>query len=134
MKICILLCITVGLSGLWSPVMGRDPFWPIGYNGKTPEVVVEEPVYVPEVVRELTDAELVELARKEAEKIREKLVRKGTMKANGKIYAYVQNKWYTIGDTIEVTALGNTYRLEIKTLTSDNIELEAHRTVTPTQN
>ena len=83
--------------------------------------------------RELTDEELRELARKESERIRQTLNRKATMIAGDKIYAYVQNKWVTTGDVITVQVLGNSYRLEILNLTTDNIELEAHRAIAPLQ-
>ena len=83
--------------------------------------------------RELTDEELRELARKESERIRQTLNRKATMIAGDKIYAYVQNKWVTTGDVITVQVLGNSYRLEILNLTTDNIELEAHRVIAPLQ-
>jgi hypothetical protein len=111
---------------------GRDPFWPIGYDGKkepVKEAAVETRKVEPEAPRErvLSDDELRELARKESERIRQTLDRKGTMIAGGRIYAYVQEKWVTTGDVITVEVLGNSYRLEILNLTTDNIELEAHR-------
>lgn len=117
------------------PVSGRDPFWPIGYNGTAENVPSVEPVTpVQPVKRELTDDELRELARKESERIRRSLNSKGIMIAGDKIYAYLQDKWLTVGDVLTVAVEGNTYRLEIKNLTSDNIELEAHRAVAPLQN
>jgi len=117
---------------------GRDPFWPIGYNGKKqpPEKkeVVTEVVEAPPKERVLTAAEMRELARMEAERIRQELDRRGTMEAAGKIYAYVEEKWVTIGDVIIVEVLGNKYRLQITNLTKDNIELEAHRAAGSLQN
>jgi hypothetical protein len=76
---------------------------------------------------QLSDDQLRELARKESERIRQTLDRKGTAIMGNRIYAYVQGKWVTEGETIDVEVTGNTYRLKITKLTSDNIELEAHR-------
>ncbi len=117
------------------PIHGRDPFWPIGYEpGAVTEVeVVPTAAPAPPQGKELTPAELRELALKEAEKIRQSLVRKGTMIARGKVYGYVQDKWVTAGDTIPVEVEGRNYLLEIKSLTSDNIELEPHRALAPLQ-
>lgn len=119
-------------------VYGRDPFWPIGYHeGEEAETVAPTPAQpvapMPAETRELSEEELRELARMEAERIRQTLNRKATMIAGDKIYAYVQNKWVTTGDVITVQVRGNSYRLEILNLTSDNIELEAHRAIAPLQ-
>lgn len=112
----------------------RDPFWPIGYQPGSEEAVAQpvDPRPAPKG-RVLTDEELRELARKEAERIRQSLVRKGTMIAGDNIYAYVQNQWLTVGDVLTVEVEGRNYRLEIKDLTTDNIELEAHRAQAPLQ-
>lgn len=134
MKLSLLLFILLLLSGRVM-LQARDPFWPIGYQGSgtapvermTPSQPAAEPS------RELTDEELRDLALKESERIRQTLNRKATMIAGDKIYAYVQNKWVTTGDVITVQVLGNSYRLEILNLTTDNIELEAHRAVAPLQ-
>lgn len=122
-----------GLGGLAvicnAQVNSRDPFWPIGYNGpdKPVEIRPTPTPTPPPITRELTDEELRELARQEAEKIRQSLVRKGTMKTGNKIYAYVQTKWVSKGDNFFVEVLGRKYRLEIIQLTEDNIQLEPHR-------
>ncbi|MGA0332662.1 MAG: hypothetical protein ACO3N7_00325 [Kiritimatiellia bacterium] len=129
-----LLIVGFSLLPLWA--QGRDPFWPIGYTGGVRETVpvVEPQVQAPKVGRELSDDELRELARKESERIRQSLERKGTMIAGNKIYAYVGEKWVTTGDMLSVQVEGNLYRLEILSLTSDNIELEAHRAASPLHN
>jgi hypothetical protein len=125
------------ISSVLLSAYGRDPFWPIGYQGGGEVAVVQTAVKpaqrTAEPSRELTDEELRELARKESERIRQTLNRKATMIAGDKIYAYVQNKWVTTGDVITVQVLGNSYRLEILNLTTDNIELEAHRAIAPLQ-
>lgn len=129
-----ILIVGCSLLPLW--VQGRDPFWPIGYTGGVQETapVAEPLVQAPKVGRELSEDELRELARKESERIRQSLERRGTMIAGNKIYAYVGEKWVTTGDMISVEVEGNLYRLEILNLTSDNIELEAHRAVSPLRN
>ena len=135
MKIALPIITLLIFSTLLS-VRGRDPFWPIGYNGGgevSAPMAPQETARQPTVTRELTDEELRDLARKEAERIRQTLNRKATMIAGDKIYAYVQNKWVTTGDVLTVEVLGNSYRLEILNLTSDNIELEAHRAIAPLQ-
>lgn len=107
----------------------RDPFWPIGYTGSEtpapPEAEPEEPA--PVQTRELTDAELKRLAEEEAVKIKQILDRKATAVFGGNVHALVNGKWVKVGDSITVTTLGNTYRLEIIALTTDNIALEPHR-------
>jgi len=138
MKPYLLFLTVLCLLSVFQDALARDPFWPIGYYGgiqDVEEVEVEQvvqPVEKPEKKgRELTDEQLRELARRESERIRQTLVRKGTMIAGNKIYAYVQNKWLTVGDVLTVEVEGNSYRLEILNLTSDNIELEAHRAAAP---
>jgi len=112
---------------------GRDPFWPIGYTPESsrpaPQVETEtEDAEPAPVVRELTDEELRELARTEADRIRQTLRHQATMTTGNRIFALLEGKWVTVGDTLDVEVHGNTYRLEILQLTADNIELEAHRT------
>lgn len=131
----MLLLAGVGISvqAETEPVK-RDPFWPIGYDpakaavraasttpeSEAPEIKPEAPI--------LTDEELRKLAQDEAERIRQSLRHQATMTAGNRIFAYIQNKWVTAGDTLTVEVRGNTYRLEILHLTSDNIQLEAHAT------
>ncbi|MDF3130427.1 hypothetical protein P0Y35_14565 [Kiritimatiellaeota bacterium B1221] len=123
------------LTVAFLPVQGRDPFWPIGYEPGAESEVEAEPTATPapKQGKELSAEELRQLALAEAEKIRQSLVRKGTMIARGKVYGYVQDKWVTAGDTIPVEVEGRSYLLEIKSLTSDNIELEPHRALAPLQ-
>jgi hypothetical protein len=104
----------------------RDPFWPLGYYGKAaPPGATPQPT--PILTRVLTDEELRALALEEAERIRKSLERGGTMKAGGRIFAYIQKQWVTIGDSFQVEVHGNKYRLEISELTEDNIGLTPHR-------
>lgn len=126
----------ISVSAQSAPVK-RDPFWPIDYHPEkavtqgTPDAP-ETPHTVPNAPQTettpLTDDELRQLALDESERIRQTLRRQATMTTGNRIYAYVQNKWVTAGDTLTVEVQGNTYRLEILHLTSDNIELEAHPT------
>jgi len=129
--IFILIPLVLQVSSLWA----RDPFWPIGYQsgGGLTAQQVEKIDQEPNQTRQLSDEELRELARKEAERIRQTLDRKGTAIMGDRIYAHVQGKWVTQGETIDVEVMGNTYRLKITKLTSDNIELEAHRAAGPLQ-
>ena len=110
-------------------VAARDPFWPIGYT-PTSSAPVQATVPDPQpdrTSRELTDEELADLARQETMKIKEILDRKATAVFGGKVHALVNGDWVSVGDSITVKTLGNTYRLKILTLTVDNIELEPHR-------
>ncbi|MDA3873329.1 MAG: hypothetical protein PF795_05155, partial [Kiritimatiellae bacterium] len=110
----------------------RDPFWPIGYDPakaairEKSETEKSAPKEAEPEAPTLSDEQLRQLARDESERIRQDLKRKGTMIAGDRIFAYLQDKWVAIGDTLTVEVEGNTYRLEILHLTSDNIELEAH--------
>jgi hypothetical protein len=115
-----------------SVVTARDPFWPLDYNASPSRPEVQEEPEDPNTPppRELTDAELRALARQEAEKIKESLDRKATAVFGGKVHALVNGNWVSQGDSLTVRALGNTYRLQIMTLTPDNIELQPHRTRT----
>lgn len=115
----------------------RDPFWPIGYQpagDPVPETPATEADPDPEAPRTLTDDELRALARDEAERIRESLVRRGTMTAGDRIYAHIQGRWVTVGDSFTVDVGGRQYRLLITRLTSNNIELEPHRVPLTTPN
>jgi len=113
----------------------RDPFWPIGYS---PEGLAPPPQEKPEAAetpqpqaaRQLTDEELNKLAEQEAAKIKEILDRKATAVFGGKVHALVNGEWVSVGDSITVKVLGNSYRLEILKLTPNNIELEPHRSQT----
>ncbi len=113
----------------------RDPFWPLGFQPsaeETPGIPQNQtPAHAP--VRVLSQAEVEKLAREEAERIRNTLERRGTMEIAGNIYAYVQERWVTIGDTITVAVDGQEYRLLITRLTRNDIDLEPHR-ITPTTN
>ncbi len=110
----------------------RDPFWPIGWDPSQEVVEVEPtpsaptPTPTPEV-RELTDEELRQLAKEEAERIRSTLTRDATMIANGKVFAFIGGNWVSKGDNFEVEVMGRTYRLEILSLSAEDIQLEAHR-------
>jgi hypothetical protein len=132
-----LVSIGVAVSAFWillpaeSTRVQRDPFWPIGYSPAEPAIRETPPPVekVPEpATPTLTDEALRQLALDEAERIRENLAKKGTMITGDRIYAYVNDKWVTIGDTLTVEVRGNSYQLEILNLTSNNIELEAHPT------
>lgn len=124
----LFLALLTGISA--GPALARrDPFWPIGYRpaeAREPSRPAAEPEAPPppaEEARSLTDAELGQLVREEAERIR----RTATMQTGNQIYAYVQNKWVTVGDSFTVEVLGKKYRLKILGLTEENIELEPHR-------
>jgi hypothetical protein len=126
-----LFILFIGVSMV---VSARDPFWPIGYTGvqktEPPEEIPKTPA--PEPIRVLTDEELNRLAVEQEAKIKESLDRKATMVSNGKVHAFVNGSWVSVGDSLTIRVLGNTYRLEILTLTTDNIKLEPHRTQTGT--
>lgn len=126
-------CIWISL---FCVLEARDPFWPIDYTGNTPapKAPEVEAAPTPEPSRELTDQELRRLAEQEASKIKEILDRKATAVFAGRVHALVNGKWVTAGDSLIVEALGNTYRLQIITLTTDNIELEPHRSAEPSSN
>jgi len=111
-------------------VAERDPFWPIGYKPAQdkPEKVVEKEAEKPKAPRELTDEELRLLAEQEAQKIKEILDRDGTAVFGGKVHALINGNWVSKGDTLTIEALGNTYRLQIITLTTNNIDLKPQRT------
>lgn len=107
-----------------------DPFWPIGYKDTPSEptptpTALEEPQPQPEPT--LTDADLRALALKEAEKIKEILDRDGTAVFGGRVHALVNNNWVSVGDTITVQSQGETFRLKIISLTTDNIDLKPER-------
>jgi len=124
--ICILFILC---AASFAGARERDPFWPIGYTGvKAPAVPSAVPESTPEPARELTDEELRRLAEQEAAKIKEILDRKATAVFGGRVHALVNGRWVTQGDALTVQTLGNTYRLKILKLTTDNIELEPHRT------
>jgi hypothetical protein len=108
----------------------RDPFWPIGYTpaSSRPEPDEETPDPDAPETRELTDEELRRLAEQEAEKIKEILDRKATAVFGGKVHALINGNWVSQGDSLTVEVLGNSYRLQIITLTTENIELQPHRT------
>ena len=107
----------------------RDPFWPIGYTRDSAPRIENpgEEAAPAQPTRVLTDEELRKLAEQEANKIKEILDRKATAVFGGRVHALVNGRWVTRGDSLTVETLGNTYRLEILTLTTDNIELEPHR-------
>lgn len=133
--LCILVWIGFTVSAQENSIPSkRDPFWPIGYDPAKaavrdiPEVTSSDVKEVKPEAPPLTEDELRQLALDESERIRQTLRRQATMTAGDRIFAYVQNKWVAAGDTLTVEVDGNTYRLEIITLTSDNIELEAHPT------
>jgi len=123
------LCLLLLFCGLMVHAGKRDPFWPFDFQpGHEDPPPVLKPVPRPEeTVQALTQAEIEKLAREESERIRDSLERRGTMNMAGNIYAYVQGRWVTIGDTITVTVGGQDYRLLISRLTTNDIVLEPHR-------
>lgn len=126
MRICTTLFLMITALSAFSE---RDPFWPIGYKPASAEPQATEEPEAP-ATRELTDEELRRLAEQEAEKIKEILDRKATAVFGGKVHALINGTWVSQGDSLTVEVLGNSYRLHITTLTSENIELQPHRTRT----
>jgi len=120
------MAVLLGLSLFSEP----DPFWPIGYRIPSPTPTPEPGVtkaQETEPKRMLTDAELRALAQAEAEKIKEILDRDGTAVFGGRVHALVNNNWVSVGDTITVQSQGETFRLKIISLTTDNIDLKPER-------
>jgi hypothetical protein len=107
-----LFCLTV--------LAERDPFWPIDYvpSDGTPTPVPEAPDAPPPG---LSPEEL--RAQKERE-IKEALNRKATVIKDGKVFALVNGKLVSQGDTLPVRSNKQTFLLRVKVLTEDNIVLE----------
>lgn len=125
-----LAALALALSLPAEPPPLRDPFWPLGFNpGHSaspgpPEAAEPAPVV-------LSDEELRELAREEARNIQASLETQGIVSMRGRIYAFIQGRWVTVGDTFNTQVLGREYRLRITRLTATDIELEPFRI--PTQ-
>jgi hypothetical protein len=132
----------MGLGTLTAVMAARDPFWPIGFDPDdlkptpAPETPGPATTPTPEVVRELSDAELRALAAEEARRISDSFVQKATMEWGGKIIAYVDgdniivrnnNPWVSEGDHFFIKVHGQRYRMEVVRLTKTRIELEPHR-------
>jgi hypothetical protein len=98
----------------------RDPFWPVGFylNAVTPAAPNK---------KGLTEEGLRALALAEQERLKRMLVTQGVMSSGGKNIAIISGTMVTTGDTLEVKVGGNTYKLLIKSLTPDNIQLEPVR-------
>lgn len=103
----------------------RDPFWPADYHGNNP-VPVATPTPTP-LPRGLTWEEKLAIAREEARKLQENIDAKGTITMRGRVHIFINDKFYTKGDSVIVERDGRKYRLVITELTEDNIQLEPFR-------
>jgi len=128
-----LLCLSCGILIHAGP---RDPFWPFGFQpaNHDPHPVAQPAALPEEPVRVLTRAEIEARLREESENIRARVKRTGTLTMAGNIYAYVQERWVKIGDSISVTVGGQEYRLLITRLSTNDILLEPHRIPSTTIN
>jgi hypothetical protein len=131
-----LLCLLCLICRLLIHAGQPDPFWPFGFQpaNHDPHPVAQPAVLPDEPVRALTREEIEARLREESENIRARVKRTGTLTMAGNIYAYVQERWVTIGDSVSVTVGGQEYRLLITRLTTNDILLEPHRIPSTTIN
>jgi hypothetical protein len=97
----------------------RDPFWPIGFIPNMPK---EAPKKIEK--RRLTEAELRALALAQQERLKRLLELDGSISKGGKRYILIGGNLVTTGDVLEIAVGGETYKLLVKSLSSDNIQLE----------
>jgi hypothetical protein len=102
----------------------RDPFWPVGYRPKSAQpVVTAKPA-----AKELSEEEMEALVRREQERIRELVAVNGKIMRGNKTFVFInQDLLVTEGDVLEVDVDGVPYRLVIKSLAGNNIQLEPYR-------
>jgi len=100
----------------------RDPFWPVNWTPSSRNAPKTEPN------RQLTDEELLELARNEQDRIKHMIEIKGTIQQGSKYFLYINDQFFvTEGDVLELAVGGTRYQLLIRSLTKDNIRLEPYR-------
>ena len=97
----------------------RDPFWPVGY---APFAKKPEPKKVEK--RRLTEAELRALALAQQERLKRQLELEGSISKAGKRYILINGNLVTTGDVLEIVVGGEVYKLKVKALSSNNIQLE----------
>jgi hypothetical protein len=97
----------------------RDPFWPVGWYPNARKISP--------LKQGLTGAELRALALAEQDRLKRMLAINGVMSKGGKNIAIISGNMVTEGDVLEIDVSGNTYKLLIKSLTPDNIQLEPVR-------
>ena len=97
----------------------RDPFWPVGWYPNAQKIAP--------LKQGLTGAELRALALAEQDRLKRMLAINGVMSKGGKNIAIISGNMVTEGDILEIDVGGNTYKLLIKSLTPDNIQLEPVR-------
>ena len=122
-----LACIALGQAN--NPNAGRDPFWPVGYHGKHAKNVRPSATATP-LPKGMTWEQKLAIARQEAAKLTEHLVKqgtKGTLRMGNRLHIIIGKNFYAQGDSIKIDRNGTEYRLVITTLTEDNIQLEPAR-------
>ena len=123
-----IVCIGFVLSVIYSATAAdklpyfsgkRDPFWPVGY---APFVKKSAPKKVDK--HRLTDAELRALALAQQERLKRQLELEGSISKAGKRYILINGNLVTTGDLLEIVVGGEVYKLRVKGLSSNNIQLE----------
>jgi len=97
----------------------RDPFWPVGWYPNAQKIAP--------LKKGLSEDELRALALAEQDRLKRMLAINGVMSKGGKNIAIISGNMVTEGDMLEIDVGGNIYKLLIKSLTPDNIQLEPVR-------
>ncbi len=102
----------------------RDPFWPIGYTpAKTATAQPDKKATVEEKPSNL-QIKMEDLTPEKLSRLSAQIVVGGILKQGARQFVLVNNRMVTLGDVIEVSFEGSSYRFIVRSLTEQNVTLE----------
>ena len=102
----------------------RDPFWPIGYTpAKTAPAQPDKKATAEEKPSKL-QIKMEDLTPEKLSRLSAQIVVGGILKQGARQFVLVNNRMVTLGDVIEVSFEGSSYRFIVRSLTEQNVTLE----------